>query len=346
MAMKLADIASLLGGTVIGDGGVEISAVAGIDEATDGDLTFVANPRYRAKIGETGASAILAPPDITTASKPLVVVADPYVSLAKVLAILYPEEKPVPGVSEKAFIARDAVIADDVTIYPGVFVGSKARLEKGAVLHPGVFVGPGAMIGEDSVLHANVVVYRRCVVGRRVVLHAGVVIGGDGFGFANPGGSNVKVPQVGIVQIDDDCEIGANTTIDRGTLGKTWIKRGVKIDNLVQIGHNVVVGENSIIVAQVGVSGSTKIGDAVLVGGQAGLVGHITVGNGAMIAAKTGVHKNVPPGAVVSGAPQMPHGEWLRVQSTLPRLPEMRKELARLGGRIEGLEKKIQNNEE
>lgn len=341
MYKKLSDIASSLGGFVIGDGTVRIRGVSGIDEASEGDLTFVANPRYRAKIATTGASAILVSPDITEAPKPLVVVDDPYVSLARVLTLLYPPEAPPAGISEGAFIAPDASIAGDVTVSPGAYVGSSARLDRGVTLYPGVFVGDGAVIGEDSVLYPNVTVYRRCVIGKRVVLHAGVVVGSDGFGFASPGAGNVKVPQVGIVRIDDDCEVGANTTIDRGTLGVTWIREGVKIDNLVQVAHNVVIGEHSVVVAQVGISGSTRIGRSVLLGGQAGLVGHITVGDGAMVAAKTGVHKNVPPGTVVSGFSQMPHREWLRMQATLPQLPEMRKRLLDLAGRIEQIEKTL-----
>ena len=343
MGTKLDDIASFLGGSVVGDGDTVIEGVAGIDEACHGDLTFVANPKYRSRILSTEASAILVSPDITEASKPLIVVDDPYLSLARVLGMLYPDDSCPAGISDAASVAKDAHIGEDVTIYSGVFVGSSARIEKGVTLHPGVYVGPGAVIGEGSILYPNVVVYRRCLIGRRVVLHAGVVIGGDGFGFANPGAGNVKVPQVGIVQIDDDCEIGANTAIDRGTLGKTWIKRGVKIDNLVQVGHNVVVGENSIIVAQVGISGSTKIGDAVLLGGQAGLVGHITLGDGVMVAAQSGIHKNVPAGTIVSGSPQMPHREWLRAQATLPHLAEMRKNLQRMARKIDDLEQKLED---
>lgn len=343
MWKKLDDIASFLGGFVIGDGNVEISAVSGIDEASEGDLTFVANPRYRGKIATTAASAIIVPRDITVAPKPLLVVDDPYVSLARVLTLMYPHDVPPAGISDDAFVAGDASIAENVTVYPGAYVGASARLDRGVTLYPGVFVGDGAIIGEESVLYPNVAVYRRCVIGKRVVLHAGVVVGSDGFGFASPGDGNVKVPQVGIVRIDDDCEIGANTTIDRGTLGVTWIREGVKIDNLVQVAHNVVIGERSVVVAQVGISGSTRIGKGVLLGGQAGLVGHVTVGDGAMVAAKTGIHKNVPPGTVVSGFSQMPHREWLRMQATLPQLPEMRKRILDLAGRIEEIEKTLQS---
>jgi UDP-3-O-[3-hydroxymyristoyl] glucosamine N-acyltransferase len=184
-------------------------------------------------------------------------------------------------------------------------------------------------------------VYRRCIIGKNVTLHAGVVVGSDGFGFTNPGAENMKVPQTGIVQIDDNVEIGANTTIDRGTLGKTWIKEGAKIDNLVQIAHNVVVGENSIIVSQVGISGSTKLGRGVVLGGQAGLVGHINIGDHVMVAAQTGVHEDVLPRQVISGSPHMPHRDWLKAQACFSRLPEMRNSVKSLSKKVKELEEKI-----
>lgn len=344
--LTLKEIAAHLGGRIEGDPEVKVCHVCGIDEAGEGDLTFVANPKYRNRIETTKASAILVSPGVSAAGKNFVIVDDPYVALARILSFMYPDEADYSGVSDKAFVADDAYVAEDVTLYPGVYVGHRVRIEKGAVLYPGVSVGTGAVIGEESVLYSHVSVYRRCLIGKRVILHAGVVIGSDGFGFASPGEGNVKVPQVGIVQIDDDCEIGANTTIDRGTLGKTWIKRGVKIDNLVQVGHNVVIGENSIVVAQVGISGSAKIGKGVLIGGQAGLVGHIAVGDYAMIAAKSGIHKDVAPGAIVSGYGQMPHRDWLRVQATLPKLPEMRKNMLSLLQRIGAIEKTVNEMDE
>ena len=186
--------------------------------------------------------------------------------------------------------------------FPGLLSARGAKIGKGAVIYPGVFIGSNASIGEDSILYANVTVYHSCIIGKRVILHSGVVVGADGFGFASPGKDNTKIPQVGFVQIDDDVEIGANTTIDRATLGKTWIQRNVKIDNLVQIAHNVVIGENSVIAAQVGISGSTKLGKSVMVGGQAGMVGHINIGDNVMIAAGSGIHKDIKPGTIVAGA--------------------------------------------
>lgn len=341
--MQLKEIAESVGGTVIGDETAMIYNVSGIDEAEKGDLTFIANPKYKKRIETTKASAILVSPDIETSVTNLLVVKDPYSALGKVLTLFYPEEQVPATVHHEAHIEEDAVVAEGVTVYPGVYVGHRARIESGVTLYPGVFVGNDAVIGEDSVLYPNVAIYRRCRVGNRVILHAGVVIGSEGFGFANPGVDNLKIPQVGIVQIDDDVEIGANTTIDRGTLGKTWIQRGTKIDNLVQIAHNVVIGENSIVVAQVGISGSSKLGKSVIVGGQAGFVGHIEIGNNVMIAARSGVHEDVPSGQIVSGAPHMPHNKWLRTQACISQLPDMRKTVKKLSEQVEALRKEIED---
>lgn len=341
MGKKVLEIAEFLKAAVIGDKDVVIKDIKGIDEAGEGDLTFIANPRYRKKVGSTRASAILVSPDIKKSAKTLIVVDDPYASLAKLLGWFYPREEEAEGISSLAFIEQGASVAEGAVIYPFVSVGRKARIESGAVLHPGVAVGREAVIGEHSILYPNVTVYPGCLIGKRVILHAGVVVGSDGFGYANPGRENLKVPQVGIVQIDDDVEVGANTTIDRGTLGKTWIKRGVKIDNHVQIAHNVVIGENSIIVSMVGISGSTKLGRSVVLGGQAGLVGHITLGDGVMVAARSGVVKDVPSGQIVSGAPAVPHGEWLRIQAVISKLPEMRSTMLSLSKKIEELEERL-----
>ncbi|OPY14994.1 MAG: UDP-3-O-acylglucosamine N-acyltransferase [Syntrophus sp. PtaU1.Bin005] len=334
----LNEIASFLGGTVVGDDQALIRSVRGIDEAGPGDITFVANAQYEQKLLTTKASAVLVSRDTESPGRNLVQVDDPYAALGRLLALFYPEEKEIPAVSGRAMIEEGAEIAPSATVYPGVYVGRGARIEAGAVLYPGVFIGREAVIGEDSVLYPNVCVYRRCLIGRRVILHAGAVVGSDGFGFANPGRDNLKIPQIGIVQIDDDVEIGSNTTIDRATLGRTWIQRGVKIDNLVQIAHNVVIGEKSIIVSQVGISGSTHLGQSVILGGQAGLVGHLDIGDFAMVGAQSGVHEDVKARSIVSGSPCMPHRTWLRAMSCVPRLPEMRTTLNHALKRLEALE--------
>jgi UDP-3-O-[3-hydroxymyristoyl] glucosamine N-acyltransferase len=335
----LNEIAAILNGSVDGDGRVVIERLQGIDEAGRGDLTFVANPKYRKRMETTGASAILVAPGTTCAGKNLLTVEAPYAALGRLIALFHPEDEEIAGIHKNATVEAGADVSPEAVVYPGAHVCRGARVEKRAVLYPGVFIGRDAAVGEASILYPGVTVYRRCRIGRRVVLHAGVVVGSDGFGFALPGQENRKIPQVGTVQIDDDVEIGANTTIDRGTLGRTWIQRGVKIDNLVQIAHNVVIGERSIIVAQVGISGSTQLGKGVVIGGQAGIVGHIRIGDGVMAAARAGIHKDVPPGRIVAGTPHMPHREWLKMEACLPKLPEMREALAALQRRVEALEK-------
>ena len=336
----LNEIAAWLGGNVIGNGKVLIERIRGIDEAGKGDLTFVANPKYLKKRKTTGASAILVASGAVCQGKNLLIVKEPYIALGRLLALFHPEEEEAGEIHPNAHIEAGAEVSLKAVIYPGVHICRGARIEDKAVLYPGVFIGRDAVVGEASILYPHVTIYRRCLIGRRVVLHAGVVVGSDGFGFARPGQDNVKIPQVGYVQIDDDVEIGANTTIDRGALGRTWIQRGVKIDNLVQIAHNVVIGECSVVVAQVGISGSTTLGKGVIIGGQAGLVGHIRIGDHAMIAAGSGVHKDVPAGQIVAGNPHMPHREWLKMEACRSKLPAMRETLATLQRRITALEEK------
>lgn len=339
MKKSLNEIAAFLGGSVSGDGAVTIEQIRGLDEAGPGDITFVANAKYRKKLETTKADGIIVTPGTVCPNKNLVIVEDPYSSLAKLLEIYYPEEGNPAGISDAAWIEAGAEVSPEATVYPGVHIGRGARIGKRSVLYPGVFIGRDASVGEESILYPGVTVYRRCLIGSRVVLHAGVVIGADGFGFSLPGRENRKIPQVGYVQIDDDVEIGANSTIDRGALGRTWIQQGVKIDNLVQVAHNVVIGEYSVIVAQVGIAGSTQLGKGVLIGGQAAIVGHIRIGDGVMAAARTGIHKDIPPGQIIGGAPHQPYREWLKKEAALQKLPELRETVADLRRRIAALEK-------
>jgi UDP-3-O-[3-hydroxymyristoyl] glucosamine N-acyltransferase len=341
MQMTLKEIASFLGGTVIGADDTIINDIRPIEEASEGNITFIANKKYLKQLNLTKASAILVSPQTVAEGKNLVIVADPYAAFGKLLTLFYPLEHSRSGVSSDAYIEEGAIISPGATIFPRAYIGKGATIGNGAVVYPGVFIGSNACIGDDSILYANVTVYHSCIIGKRVILHSGVVIGADGFGFASPGRDNTKIPQVGIVQIDDDVEIGANTTIDRAAMGRTWIQRNVKIDNLVQIAHNVVIGENSAVAAQVGISGSTKLGKGVLVGGQAGMVGHINIGDGVMIAAASSVHKNIKPGQIVVGSPQVPHDEWLKIEACKLRLPRMRTTLEEMVKKVECLQEKI-----
>jgi UDP-3-O-[3-hydroxymyristoyl] glucosamine N-acyltransferase len=340
--MTLGEIAHLLGGTVVGRYSVVIEDIRPIDEAGAGDITFIANKKYLKRLKTTKAAAIIVSPEVREEGKNLVLVADPYAAFGRLLALFYPLKHGYSGISPDAQIEEGAIVSPEATVWPRVFVSAGAKIEKGAVLYPGVFVGRNAIVGANSILYANVTVYHDCLIGKGVILHSGVVVGSDGFGFADPGRTNFKIPQVGFVQIDDDVEIGANTTVDRATLGRTWIQRNVKIDNLVQIAHNVVIGENSVITAQVGISGSSKLGRSVIIGGQTGIVGHLNIGDNVMIAAGSGIHKDIESGQIIAGtSTQLPHRQWLRVEACKAKLPEMKATLDELKKKVAALQKQI-----
>jgi UDP-3-O-[3-hydroxymyristoyl] glucosamine N-acyltransferase len=342
MQFSAAQIALIINGKVEGDANKTVTSFGKIEEASAEQLSFLANPKYAEWLNATSASAILVSPGTEALGKNLIVVNDPYGCLGKLLTLFYPkEENSNIGVSDQAWIDDQAVVSEKATVFHRVTVTRGAKIAPGVVLYPGVYIGEDVVIGEDTLVYPNVTVYSRSVIGKRVILHAGVVVGSDGFGFANPGSSNDKIPQVGYVQIDDDVEIGANTTIDRGTLGRTWIQKGAKIDNLVQIAHNVVVGEYSVIAALSGISGSTKLGKGVILAGQAGLVGHINLGDHVVVSAQSGVHDDVPAGEVVSGSPHLPHRDWLRVVALTSRLPDMKKDVRLMQKKVEELENKV-----
>jgi len=336
----LFELAEIVGGKVIGDGNAEIWKAASIEEAGPGDITFLANPRYAAHLKSCKASAVIVGDGAATESPPsgraYLEVANPYLAFAKVLALINPPRRYEAGVSPLASVHSTAKLADGVSVFPFVYISEGVSVGRGTVLFPGVFLGEGASVGAACVLHPNVSVRERCRIGDRVVLHAGVVVGADGFGYAGEGAARTKIPQVGVVEIGDDVEIGANSTIDRATLGKTVIGRGTKIDNLVQIAHNVVVGERAIIAAQAGVAGSTRIGNDVILAGQAGVVNHVSIGDGAKVGPKSGIARAVAPGAVVSGALEAgPHHEWIKVMALVPRLPELWNEVREIKRRLD-----------
>lgn len=326
---SLSELAHLVDGRVIGDGNVEISRVAAIDEAGPGDITFLTNPRYSAHLKSCKASAIIvgkrAPFDAPGKSGISFLQApEPYLAFAKILSVFAAPPGYNGEVSPLASIDSAAALGAGVTVFPFAYVARGASVGRETVLYPGVFIGEGARVGEHCVLHPNVTVREGCTVGNRVILHAGVVIGADGFGYAGAGAARIKIPQIGAVEVGDDVEIGANSTIDRATLGRTSVGRGTKIDNLVQIGHNVVIGERTIIAAQVGIAGSTRIGNDVILAGQAGVVNHIEIGDGATVGPKSGIARSLPPKAIVSGALEAaPHQEWIKVMALVPRLPEL-----------------------
>lgn len=335
----LNELAGLIGGKVVGDGSVLINRMAPIDSAGPGDITFVANPKYLAKLKETTASAVIIKPGIDCPGVNLLVCDNPYLAFAKVLTALHAQRPAPQGVMDGAWVAPEAELGEDITIHPGCVVGKNVRIGRGSILYPGVVLYDGVQVGEDCLVHAGVLVREGCRIGNRVVVQPGAVIGSDGFGFAPDGKSYYKIPQVGIVVLEDDVEIGANVCIDRAAMGVTLIKRGTKIDNLVQIAHNVTVGEDTILVAQVGIAGSSKIGNHCTLGGQVGVSGHIKIGDDTMVAAQSGIISDLPSGQVFSGTPTMPHRDWLKASAAVKNLPSMRKTVISLEKRIEELEK-------
>jgi UDP-3-O-[3-hydroxymyristoyl] glucosamine N-acyltransferase len=338
----LAELAAILGGEVVGDGSVEIRGVAGIREAMPGDLTFLANARYESYLLETRASAVICSREARSAPLPLLKVDNPYLAFQKIVRVFRPAlERQAAGIHSSAVVASDADIGDGASIGAHCVVESRARIGRNAVLMPRCYVGVAAAVGADTVLYPGVVLREECTIGERCIVHPNAVIGADGFGFAFDDGRYHKIPQVGTVEIGNDVEIGANTTIDRATTDATRIGDGSKIDNLVQVGHNVVIGKHCIVVAQVGISGSTELEDYVTLGGQAGLVGHIRVGRGAQVGAQSGVSKSVPAGATVFGYPAMPISLFKRLHAFLQRLPQIWERTKELEQRVERLETRV-----
>ena len=335
--MRLSRLAELLGCTLKGEDR-EITGASTLEESAPSDITFLSNPKYRDKVASTRAGAIIVGKGLDLPISQ-VIAENPYLSFARTLNLLYPEKPRKPGISKLAYLHPKAEVHKGACIYPHVYVGSSARIFEGCVVYPGCFIGDNASIGEHSVLYPNVVVYDGCTVGRRCIIHAGVIIGSDGFGFVWDGSQHVKVPQMGTVIIGDHVEIGSNCTVDRAALTTTRIGSDVKMDNLVQIGHNVIVGDHTIIVAQTGISGSARIGRGVVLAGQCGVAGHVTIGDGCTAAARTGIASDVPAGKVISGFPAMDHMHWLRVQKVYKDLPELLKRVRELERRLQKLAK-------
>jgi UDP-3-O-[3-hydroxymyristoyl] glucosamine N-acyltransferase len=312
--MLLSRLVELLGGALQGEDR-EISGASTLDEASVNDITFLANLKYRDQVKDTKAGAVIvqAAFDLSISQ---IITDNAYLYFARVLQLIYPEKPIREGISELAYVHPDAQVDQGACIHPHVYIGAHACISPSAVLYPGCFIGDGANVGEHTILYPNVVLYDRCTIGAHCIIHAGVIIGSDGFGFAWDGKQHVKVPQKGIVIIGDHVEIGSNCTIDRAALTSTRIGSDVKMDNLVQVGHNVVVGDHTIIVSQTGISGSARIGAGVVLAGQCGVAGHVTIGDGVTAAGRTGIATDIPAGKVISGFPSMDHKHWLRVQNS------------------------------
>lgn len=322
-----------------------IVGVNSLDGAGPGEISFFADRKYRESLKKTKASAVFVSKEDQSFYGTQVAVSNPELAYAKVASLFASPVPGYPGISEMAIMHESSHIGENVSVYPWVYIGEEAVIGDGTILFPGVFIGDRVRVGKKSVIYPNVSILHDCLIGENVIIHAGTVIGSDGFGYVRDGSTSVKIPQTGIVQIDDDVEIGANNCIDRAALGRTWIKRGTKLDNLVQVGHNVIIGEDTIVVAQTGISGSVRIGREVMIGGQVGISDHLEVGDRAMIAPQAGVAKSIPPGGVVSGSPAISHKLWLRASSLISRLPQLNERLRGLEKRIEELEKGIQKGQ-
>jgi UDP-3-O-[3-hydroxymyristoyl] glucosamine N-acyltransferase len=344
--MKLSELASALGCSLAGDGSLEITGVAGMEQATPHELTFLANPKYALRVKHTQAGAILVAAPIQGLASAQLISANPYLDFARALALFYQPPRPKTGIHPLACVSTSACIGDNASIGAFAVVGDNVVLGDNAVLHPHVVIYEGAQIGDDFYAHSHAVVREFCRIGHRVTLQNGVVAGGDGFGFAKRAdGTHAKIVQSGVTVIEDDVEIQSLSSVDRATVGETRVKRGAKIDSLVQVGHACVVGEDNIICAQTGLAGSSILGKGVLLAGQVGVSGHLTIHDGATVYAQSGIGGDVAPGEIVSGSPAFDYRDWLRAVTAFPKLPTILKTVRRLEERLASLEQAASRNE-
>lgn len=337
-SLTLGELARAVGGQVHGTADTAISGVSSLELAGPGDLTYVEGDRFVKAARESNAAAFVVARAFNDLPRPQLVTANPKHAFARIVEQFFTAPYRPRGIAQPISQGADVRIGPDASIWPFVTLGDRVRIGARVTLYPGVFIGDDSTVGDDCVLYPNVTVRERCTIGSRVIIHSGTVIGSDGFGYVQQNGQHHKIPQLGTVIIEDDVELGANVTVDRATFGQTVIKRGTKVDNLVQIAHNVTVGEHNILVAQVGIAGSTTLGSHVIVGGQAGLADHLEIGDRVMIAARSGVNRSLAAGQVVSGAPAMPHEVSIKAQAVVPRLPELRQQVRDLEHRVRALE--------
>lgn len=340
MPYTVGQIAALVNGEVVGNPDLLIKGFASANKAKEGDLTFAESEQFFQLAENGGASAILIDKDFKSDKKTIIKVKNVRVAYAKLIPIFHPEKKPEPGIDKFASISATASIDPTAYIGPFCVVSDNAKIGRGVILYSNVYVGAGAIIDEQSVIFPNVSIYHNVKIGKRVRIHSGSVIGSDGFGYVFDGTQHLKIPQVGDVVIEDDVELGANVTVDRGALGSTIIKKGTKVDNLVQIAHNVEIGEHCILVAQVGIAGSSKLGNFVTLAGQVGIAGHLTIGDGAILMAKSGLMNNVPAGEKWMGIPAQPDRQMKRILISMQKLPELLQRVSELEARLSKFESK------
>ena len=336
--MKLEQVASLVSGTLEGDGSIEINGVRGVHDAKEGDITFLMQKKYLDVLKKSKASAVFVVKPVKV-SIPQIVVAKPELAFARLVKEFHPEPRPQPGIHSSVVIGEKVVLGENVTLSAGVCIGENVSIGNDVVLYPNVVIGNDCKIDDYCTLHPNVTLYRNTEMGRHVIVHAGTVIGADGFGYTlDEKGCHYKINQFGRVVIEDFVEIGANSCIDRAAMDTTLIKAGTKIDNLVQVAHNCTVGNHSILVAQVGLAGSCRLGHHVVLAGQVGLADHVTVGNQVTVTAKSGTFRDLENNAVVSGWPAVPTGTWKRYVATLPKLPDLARKVKELESRLREIE--------
>ena len=339
MRKSLGEIADWLEGNVLGDDQIFITGVTGIDEAGPHDLTFAVPPHLE-KALNSKAAAVIVPASVESFAKPAIRVANPRLAFTRLLTLFNPLPQLEAGVHPTAVIGKNVKLASDIVVMAQVYIGDDVSIGAGTIVYPQSYLGDGTVIGKNCLVHPQVTLRERTVLGDRVIVQSGAVIGGDGFGFITVDGEHLKVPQVGNVVIEDDVEIGANTAIDRATTGSTIIRRGTKIDNLVHIAHNDVIGEHCFIVAQTGISGSVTVGNHVTLAGQTGTAGHISIGANSVFIGRAGITKDTPANYFGAGTPARPHQEWLREQVALHKLPEALKRLREMEKRLTELEGK------
>ena len=340
-ARTVKELAEYLGGVVQGDGDIKIFGLGPLESAAPDTLTFLANPKYASKVAETKAGAVLMVPGGERYGRTTIELANPYLGFAKLLTLFYTKPHKSEGVLPGAIISATAIIGADTSVYPGACIGNNVVIGNRTIINSGAVLYDNVIVGDDCTIHANAVVREGCRIGNRCIIQPGAVIGSDGFGYAPDGSGYYRIPQIGIVILEDDVEIGANCCIDRAAIDVTRICRGTKLDNLVQIAHNCQIGEDCMIVSQVGISGSTKIGRHVTLAGQVGVAGHLTIGDNVLVGAQSGVPSSLPANAAYSGTPTMPHREWLKSALMVPRLPEMNKNVSALEKRVAELENKL-----
>lgn len=334
----LQELAELVGGEVIGQTDLEITGATSIEDAEAHQITFALGGAYLEKAAKSKAGAVIVPRQVTDFPKPVIRADNPKSAFASLLELFTPAPQVSRGIHPSCVVAETARIGENAALLPHVVVAGNAIIGKNTIVYPGVFVGENARIGDDCIIYPNVTIREGSRIGNRVIIHSSTVVGSDGYGFVTIDGRHRKVPQVGIVVIEDDVEIGACVTLDRATTGETVIRRGTKMDNLIHLGHNVVVGEDCLLVAFTGISGSTKIGNRVTFAGQSGCAGHLTIGDNCVFAAKCGVIGDVPPNSFYAGFPGRPHKEWLRAEAAAYKVPGMLKRLKELEKRLAELE--------